>query len=84
MENAFLPTATHVHALSSITFPKHNNMYAYIRCAFQRLQYFTGKKQSIWKPWKFGIPKLFGHSHVRTHGGVPTTGPTIGQNHIKN
>ena len=44
MENAFLPTATHVHALSSITFPKHNNMYASLRCAFQRLQYFTGKK----------------------------------------
>ena len=24
MENAFIPTATHVDALSSITFPKHN------------------------------------------------------------
>jgi hypothetical protein len=25
MENAFLPTATHVDALSSFTIPKHNN-----------------------------------------------------------
>ena len=38
MENAFLPTATHVDALSSNTFPKRNNMYASNRCAFQRLQ----------------------------------------------